>query len=42
VLETWKGQEGNFAAAQAALLKRSRLNGLARDGQYRRAMEAAA
>ncbi len=41
VLEAWKGQEANFAAAQAALLKRSRLNGLARDGQYKRAMEAA-
>jgi len=40
VLETWKGQEANFAAAQAALLERSRLNGLARDGQYKRSMEA--
>ena len=40
VLQTWKGQEANFAAAQAALLERSRLNGLARDGQYKRSMEA--
>ena len=40
VLEVWKGQEANFAAAQSALLRRSRLNGLARDGQYQRTMEA--
>ena len=41
VLEAWKGQEVNFEAAQSALLKRSRLNGLARDGDYERGMEAA-
>lgn len=42
VLATWKGQESNFAAAQKALLKRSKLNGLAHSGKYREAMEAAA
>lgn len=42
VLAAWKGQEGNTAAAQQALLKRSRLNGLARDGKYARDMETAA
>jgi fructose-bisphosphate aldolase class I len=41
VLAAWKGQEGNAAAAQKALLKRCELNGLARDGRYARAMEAA-
>jgi fructose-bisphosphate aldolase class I len=41
VLAAWKGQESNVAAAQAALLKRCRLNGLARDGQYVRVMEQA-
>lgn len=39
VLASWKGQEGNLAAAQKTLLKRCRLNGLARDGKYARAME---
>jgi fructose-bisphosphate aldolase, class I len=39
VLATWKGQEGNLAVAQKTLLKRCRLNGLARDGKYARAME---
>jgi len=42
VLATWKGQESNVAAAQQALLKRSQLNGLARDGKYSRSMEQAA
>lgn len=42
VLATWKGQESNFAAAQKALLKRSKLNGLAHSGKYQEAMEAAA
>jgi fructose-bisphosphate aldolase class I len=42
VLAAWKGQEANVAAAQKALLKRCQLNGLARDGKYARAMEAAA
>jgi fructose-bisphosphate aldolase class I len=40
VLETWKGQESNVAAAQQAFFKRCRLNGLAREGTYSRAMEA--
>jgi fructose-bisphosphate aldolase class I len=39
VLAVWKGQESNVAAAQQALLKRCRLNGLARDGRYTNAME---
>ncbi|MEW6120650.1 MAG: class I fructose-bisphosphate aldolase [Pseudomonadota bacterium] len=39
VLAAWKGQEANFAAAQAALLKRCELNGLARDGRYDPGME---
>ena len=39
VLAAWKGQEANVAAAQAALSKRCRLNGLARDGQYVTSME---
>jgi fructose-bisphosphate aldolase class I len=42
VIATWKGQESNFAAAQSALFKRSKLNGLAHIGKYERAMEAAA
>lgn len=42
VLAAWRGQEIHVAAAQQALLKRCRLNGLARDGQYVRAMEEAA
>lgn len=39
VLDAWRGQESNVAAAQAALRKRARLNGLARDGVYTREME---
>lgn len=39
VLDAWQGQEDNVAAAQQALLKRCRLNGLAREGEYSRAME---
>jgi fructose-bisphosphate aldolase class I len=39
VLETWKGQENNVAAAQQAFFKRCRLNGLAREGTYSRVME---
>ena len=39
VLAAWKGVEANAAAAQKALQKRCRLNGLARDGVYARAME---
>jgi fructose-bisphosphate aldolase class I len=41
VLAAWQGQEGNVGAAQQALLERCHLNGLARDGKYERAMEAA-
>lgn len=41
VLETWKGQESNVAAAQKTLLKRCRLNGLAREGKYAQVMEIA-
>lgn len=41
VLAAWQGQESNVAAAHKALLKRCQLNGLARDGKYARAMEAA-
>ena len=39
VLTAWKGQEGNIAAAQRTFLKRCRLNSLAREGKYARAME---
>ena len=42
VLAAWRGQEANVAAAQQALLERCRLNGVARDGKYERAMEGAA
>jgi len=42
VLAAWQGQESNAAAAQAALLRRCHLNGLAREGEYARAMETAA
>ncbi len=42
VLAAWQGQEARVATAQQALLKRCRLNGLARAGKYERAMEAAA
>lgn len=41
VLAAWQGKEANVAAAQQALLKRCRLNGLARDGEYLRTMESA-
>jgi fructose-bisphosphate aldolase class I len=41
VLAAWKGQENNVAAAQQALQKRCKLNGLARDGKYAASMEAA-
>ena len=40
VLAAWKGIEANVAAAQKALQKRCRLNGLARDGAYAPAMES--
>ncbi|TNJ39881.1 fructose-bisphosphate aldolase class I [Chlorobaculum thiosulfatiphilum] len=42
VLAAWKGQESNMAAAQQALKKRARLNGLAREGKYSPEMEAEA
>ncbi len=41
VLAAWKGQESNVAAAQLALQKRRKLNGLARDGKYAKSMETA-
>jgi fructose-bisphosphate aldolase class I len=42
VLAAWKGQESNMTAAQQALKKRARLNGLAREGKYSPEMEAEA
>jgi fructose-bisphosphate aldolase class I len=39
VLEAWQGQESNAASAQKMLLKRSMLNGYARDGKYDPEME---
>lgn len=42
VLAAWQGQESNVGAAQQALEKRCRLNGLARDGKYARSMEGTA
>lgn len=41
VLATWEGKENNIAAAQKVFFKRCRLNGLAREGKYSRAMETA-
>jgi fructose-bisphosphate aldolase, class I len=41
-LEAWRGREESFAAGQAALAKRARLNGLARSGSYKSEMEKAA
>jgi fructose-bisphosphate aldolase class I len=40
-LAAWAGRPESVKAAQAALLKRARLNGLARSGEYREALEAA-
>ncbi|MES0328421.1 MAG: class I fructose-bisphosphate aldolase [Gammaproteobacteria bacterium] len=40
VLQAWQGKAENVEAAQAALLKRARLNSLARQGQYTTAMES--
>ena len=37
----WAGKPENVEAAQAALHKRARLNGLARSGSYSDEMEAA-
>jgi fructose-bisphosphate aldolase, class I len=42
VLAAWRGEEGNVAAAQRALLQRAQLNGLACSGGYEAAMERAA
>jgi len=42
VLKAWKGDGANVAAAQAAFLRRSKLNGAARYGRYSPAMEDAA
>lgn len=39
VLHAWQGKPENVEAAQKALLKRARLNSLARQGQYAPAME---
>jgi len=39
VLEAWQGKAGNRKAAQEALLKRARLNTLARTGAYESGME---
>jgi fructose-bisphosphate aldolase class I len=38
-LQAWRGQAGNLAAAQQALLKRARLNGAAALGKYDAAQE---
>jgi fructose-bisphosphate aldolase class I len=40
-LDRWKGDPANVPAAQAALLKRARLNGFARRGDYAPALEHA-
>ncbi len=40
VLQAWKGNPENCEAAQTAMLKRARLNSLARQGQYTAIMEA--
>ena len=39
VLEAWQGMRGNIEAAEIALLKRARLNSLARQGHYKPNME---
>ena len=41
-LQVWNGKEENVPAAQQALLKRARLNSLAREGKYDAAMEGEA
>jgi fructose-bisphosphate aldolase class I len=41
-LRAWGGQESRFAAGQKEFYKRARLNGLARGGGYKSAMEAEA
>ena len=39
VLKAWRGSAANLPAAQAALLRRARMNGAARDGRFDVAME---
>src|SRR6185503_12227136 len=41
-LKSWAGQDSQFAAGQKEFYKRARLNGLARSGGYKSAMEAEA
>jgi fructose-bisphosphate aldolase, class I len=41
-LDAWRGKEENFAAGQAAFIKRAKLNSLAHLGKYDSKMEAAA
>jgi fructose-bisphosphate aldolase class I len=41
-MKAWRGQAGNAKQTQAALLKRARLNGAAREGKYVPALEESA
>jgi fructose-bisphosphate aldolase class I len=41
-LDAWGGEDANVAAGQAALAHRAKMNGLARSGDYDRALESAA
>jgi fructose-bisphosphate aldolase class I len=41
-LKAWKGQSGNVAAAQKIFYHRAKMNSAARDGSYKKEMEAAA
>ena len=41
MLKTWKGEEGNVEAAQAALIKRAKANSEAQLGKYDPAGESA-
>ena len=41
VLQAWRGDPANVEAAQAAFVHRSRMNGLARTGEYTPELEAA-
>ena len=38
-LQAWQGEAGNAEAAQAALLHRAHMNGLARSGKWRAELE---
>ena len=40
-LKAWGGESSAYAAGQSALIKRARLNGLARSGDYAPDMEFA-